>query len=158
TPGTSASLAANMTGSWDTTGYGVERDHTIKLEGAAGTNQAQTSRAPTGMFQTQFSTSNTLTVPAAANGSGTLTLNATLLFRNDHTVLTQIDRVYGGSGTGGGSGGGGGGSGGGSSGSPPPITVPPPSQPLPPSGGNGSVTVTPPSGTTTVTATPSVPW
>jgi uncharacterized protein (TIGR03437 family) len=102
TPGTSASLAATVNGSWDTTGYGVNRDHTIKLDGAAGTGQSKTaSDDPSSVQQTQFTTSNTLTVPGANSGQVILTLNATLRFGDDHTVQTQIDLVYTGSGGGG---------------------------------------------------------
>ncbi len=93
-PGASATFGATMAGSWDTTGYGVDRDHTISLSGAAGTNQFSNVGDPSSVQTGQFGTTNTVIVPEPVNGEISLVVDAGLRFGGDHTGAMTIKFVY----------------------------------------------------------------
>jgi hypothetical protein len=94
TPGQAWRLWANMVGQWDTTGYGVDRDHTIRLDGAAGSGKWSHGGNPSGRYNGSFKTRNTWTVPPGRNGQVVLTLNAGLRFGGDHTGDMVIRLIY----------------------------------------------------------------
>jgi uncharacterized protein (TIGR03437 family) len=103
-PGSIADFAAAMNGEWITSGYGIDRDHTIRLEGAAGTNQYSNIGAPSSTQTGQLTTSALPVVPAAVGTEVTMRLNATVRFGDDHVMTMEVRLIY--TGTGGGGGGG----------------------------------------------------
>jgi len=84
--GSTAAMAASMVGDWYTSGgYGVSRDHTISLSGAAGTGQWSTVDDPNGAYHGSFTANGSPTAPAAgSNGEVALTTTARLNFGGDH--------------------------------------------------------------------------
>ena len=103
TPGAATSaLAASMTGNWYTSGgYGIDRDHTISLDGSAGQNQWSTVQNPNGAYNGTFTTSKTPLAPAAnSSGEVVLPLTAKLNFGGDHYTIADIRLVYTVAGTG----------------------------------------------------------
>ncbi len=80
TPGTTVTVAASMVGHWDATGYGVERAHTISLDGAAGSNSKSVVGDPSSVQDLSFTTSGSTVVPAASGNQVVLTLNAAFFF------------------------------------------------------------------------------
>ncbi|MCX6624362.1 MAG: choice-of-anchor D domain-containing protein, partial [Acidobacteria bacterium] len=94
-PGTSVQLGASMTGDWDTTGYGVDRDHTISLAGDAGSGQASNVDSPSAIYHHEFKASNTVTAPQADSAAEvSLNLNASLRFGGDHAGAMTVRAVY----------------------------------------------------------------
>ena len=93
-PGATASLAARMTGDWTTSGYGVERDHTVRLSGALGTGNFSNGGPPSGTQSGSFQTTNTVTVPQPTGTQIVLTSNATVRFGDDHVGNMEIRLVY----------------------------------------------------------------
>ncbi|MBI4889682.1 MAG: choice-of-anchor D domain-containing protein [Acidobacteria bacterium] len=95
TPGAGATLATTVVGDWNTTGYGVDRDHTIRLEGAAGTGEASFMDSPSGVFRHQFNTTAAPNAPQPdAAGEISFNLTATLRFGSDHTATMTVRVVY----------------------------------------------------------------
>ncbi|MBI3209167.1 MAG: choice-of-anchor D domain-containing protein [Candidatus Solibacter usitatus] len=95
TSGTSAPLATTMAGDWNTSGYGVDRDHTIRLAGDAGSGQASFTDAPSGTFHHEFTTSASPTAPQPdAAGEIAFNITATLRFGDDNTATMTVRVVY----------------------------------------------------------------
>ena len=102
TPGGTASLAATMVGDWYSSGgYGVQRDHTISLDGAAGSGQWSTVQDPNSYYHGSFNSSNNSAAPQPdSNGEVALVSNAKLNFGGDNWETAQIALVYTASGAG----------------------------------------------------------
>jgi hypothetical protein len=95
TPGAQATAAAQMAGEWNQTGYGVNRDHTIRLTGAAGIQEYSTGGSANGTYRGQIETSSTAAAPAAnSSGEIPLALTALIRFGDDHWQSMEVKLVY----------------------------------------------------------------
>jgi len=105
-PGGQATFAATMVGDWNTTGYGVARDHTIRLAGFLSGEDSIVGE-PSAVYSRSFSRTNTVTASQPTAGEITLTLTATIRFGDDHVGTMELRFIYRSGGGGGGGGGGG---------------------------------------------------
>ena len=95
TAGSSATFAASMTGEWQTLGYGIQRDHTISLSGAAGQKSWSRVGDPNGTVKSEsITTSNTVTVPKGGGSEIQFEINARLNFGDDNWGTITIQLVY----------------------------------------------------------------
>lgn len=92
--GTPATLAASLTGEWKNQGYGVDRDHTIGLSGAAGEKTLSVPSPPSSSCNGAIDTSNTITVPDSAGTELPFTVQARLNFGGDNWSDMTVRLVY----------------------------------------------------------------
>src|SRR5439155_13111404 len=83
-PGDDVSFKATMRGDWLQSGYGNDRDHTIRLNGALGTGQFQVGGNPSGSYNGGFDSRNLTVAPQPQNGAVVFTSTANLRFGDDH--------------------------------------------------------------------------
>lgn len=94
TSGSPATFAASMRGEWQMVGFGLERDHTIKLSGAVGEKKWSIVDHPDGNYNGSITTSNTFTVPGAGGSELGFDINARLSFGGDNWGEMTIHLVY----------------------------------------------------------------
>lgn len=93
--GVAAPFAAQMSGDWVQTGYGVDRDRTLTLSGAVGSASRNFGGAPSATVQGSISTA--LSQPPtidAAGGNAIAKVDATIDFGGDHTGSMHVELVY----------------------------------------------------------------
>jgi hypothetical protein len=95
-PGQEATFKAVMKGSWDTTGYAVDRDMHIAASGVfgAGSYYVRYSKTPSGKYEGTVDLTNKYTLPADQRGPVVLTANAELVFGEDHGARMQIKLTF----------------------------------------------------------------
>ena len=93
TDGSAAAFAASMHGDWSTTGYGIDRDHTISLTGGTGDASKDAGDAATGDFHGDISSSGSATASASQNQVD-LQVTASIDFGSDNTGQMLIDFIY----------------------------------------------------------------
>jgi hypothetical protein len=91
--GTAAPFAASMSGDWNTSGYGVDRDHTIALAGAAGDQSKDVVDNSSSTASGSISTSAS-TAPAIGSGQAVETITCNLRFGGDQTGQMVIELLY----------------------------------------------------------------
>lgn len=91
--GQTALLAASMKGEWKNQGYGVDRDHTIRLSGDAGAKELSVQAPPSSSADGAIETSNTITVPESAGAELAYTINARISF-GEHWCEMAIRLIY----------------------------------------------------------------
>lgn len=93
--GTPAPLQVTMTGEWDTSGYGVDRRHTIALSGPG---VAPVSREvpgpPSGSLQGSITTTQGSSPPVISGSRAVVQVTANINFGDDHTGQLVIELLY----------------------------------------------------------------
>jgi hypothetical protein len=92
--GQRAPIAVAASGSWETSGYGLDRDHTIKLSGDAGTAEWSDVGDCNGKRAGQCTARADVVVPDPLPERLELKVNADLRFGSDHTGSMVVVLVY----------------------------------------------------------------
>ncbi len=97
-PGTTPPFSATMSGAWDNRGYGIQRDHTITLSGAAGTKSQSVgggNNKINGPYSTQLSSSQYVQVPTdAASRELVYVIDAEIRFGGDNWGRMRLTLHY----------------------------------------------------------------
>ena len=92
--GQPASFSASMTGYWQMKGYGLVRDHTISLKGAAGEKTWSVDGDQNATMNATIETSNSVTVPSEPSAELSYDIFARLNFGNENWAEMKIHMVY----------------------------------------------------------------
>lgn len=92
--GAAIHLKAAMRAEWKTSGYGVERDHTVRLGGMAGGAEWSKVENPAGEYQAAIETDNPFVPPPAQDGRTVVSITASIRFGGDHTGDMEISLIY----------------------------------------------------------------
>jgi uncharacterized protein (TIGR03437 family) len=94
-PPANVPISVNVTGAWNSSGFGVDRDHTYSIDGAAGQKSDATCCNPNSTVSKNFSSSGNNPAPADLRGEIRVTITGNLNFGPDQGAGSmQIDLVY----------------------------------------------------------------